>query len=331
MNTETKQDPWHQKTTPIVLLIIFFFPVGLFLLWKHPTWTTKTKQISTGVFCAFLVIGLIGQEPEENIDNGNTADIPSISNSETDQQEFGQSPELDSDQEILPEEEISKNLLMLATLKETPVMNGVNTERIGTSAHIEMEKDTMRNQVTGNDLYEFSKKIVEQGEYNWVSINFEDGTGLFFHGNTSFVANYCEIKEDGTASTTIYVYARTEDSFQSLDSIEVDSEVTNTEMEENNDSVQDTDSEVTPEPEPTVEVTPVPPVESTQETPQETSSELMTPTNTRAYVGSTDSDKFHYESCRWAEKILAVNLLTFDSIDNAKARGYVACGTCNPR
>ncbi len=49
------------------------------------------------------------------------------------------------------------------------------------------------------------------------------------------------------------------------------------------------------------------------------------------YVGSIESDKYHYPSCRWAEKILKENEIWFDTINEAKEQGYKPCGVCNPK
>lgn len=48
------------------------------------------------------------------------------------------------------------------------------------------------------------------------------------------------------------------------------------------------------------------------------------------YVGSLDSDKFHYPSCRFAKEILPENEIWFDSADEAESRGYAPCGVCHP-
>ncbi|KUK43732.1 MAG: Extracellular nuclease [Methanothrix harundinacea] len=48
------------------------------------------------------------------------------------------------------------------------------------------------------------------------------------------------------------------------------------------------------------------------------------------FVGSTRSDKYHYPSCRWAEKILPENAIWFSSSEEARAAGYVPCGVCKP-
>lgn len=48
------------------------------------------------------------------------------------------------------------------------------------------------------------------------------------------------------------------------------------------------------------------------------------------YVGSKESDKYHYCSCYHVNKILKENLLCFTSISDAKSQGYVPCGSCHP-
>jgi len=48
------------------------------------------------------------------------------------------------------------------------------------------------------------------------------------------------------------------------------------------------------------------------------------------YVGSSESDKYHYPDCRYAESISTENLIGFEDADDATAQGYVPCGVCKP-
>lgn len=48
------------------------------------------------------------------------------------------------------------------------------------------------------------------------------------------------------------------------------------------------------------------------------------------FVGSTESNKYHYPSCRWAEKIKPEHEIWFSSSQDAQSRGYVACKVCKP-
>jgi len=49
------------------------------------------------------------------------------------------------------------------------------------------------------------------------------------------------------------------------------------------------------------------------------------------YVGSTESNKYHYPTCRYAEKIKEENQIWFDTIEEAEQQGYEPCGVCNPK
>lgn len=48
------------------------------------------------------------------------------------------------------------------------------------------------------------------------------------------------------------------------------------------------------------------------------------------FVGSIKSDKYHYPSCRAAQKIKPENEIWFTSSADARAHGYMPCGICNP-
>lgn len=67
------------------------------------------------------------------------------------------------------------------------------------------------------------------------------------------------------------------------------------------------------------------PVETVPKQPQ-----TETVKKTGVYVGSIDSDKYHYPNCRWAEKITYENLIGFDTEEEAISKGYSPCGTCKP-
>ncbi len=51
---------------------------------------------------------------------------------------------------------------------------------------------------------------------------------------------------------------------------------------------------------------------------------------TRGYVASSDSNRYHSPGCRWAKKISPDNKILFSSSLDAQDRGYVPCGVCKP-
>lgn len=48
------------------------------------------------------------------------------------------------------------------------------------------------------------------------------------------------------------------------------------------------------------------------------------------FVGSKNSDIYHYCTCEWAEKIKPSNLVCFKSKEEAEANNYRACKVCGP-
>lgn len=69
MENQTEKK-WYQKPTAVVLLLIFFFPVGLYLMWKHEVWSKTARWIISAVF-ALAVIANAGE------DNSSTSSISS--------------------------------------------------------------------------------------------------------------------------------------------------------------------------------------------------------------------------------------------------------------
>lgn len=58
----------------------------------------------------------------------------------------------------------------------------------------------------------------------------------------------------------------------------------------------------------------------------------ITPTSpgSGAFVGSSKSNKYHYPSCQWAQKISPANEIWFSSSQDARNQGYVPCKVCSP-
>ena len=48
------------------------------------------------------------------------------------------------------------------------------------------------------------------------------------------------------------------------------------------------------------------------------------------YIANSKSGKFHYASCRWAEKISPANRVYINSREEAVNQGYVPCKVCKP-
>jgi hypothetical protein len=57
---------WYQRTWFIIAMLIFFFPVGLYLLWKHSTVSTKTRWVITGALVAIALSGGLQQRSRKD-------------------------------------------------------------------------------------------------------------------------------------------------------------------------------------------------------------------------------------------------------------------------
>ena len=62
---------FYEKDWFIVLMLIVFFPVGLFLMWKYSKWH-KTAKIIISVFFAIMVIFSDGSKESKNVETKNT-------------------------------------------------------------------------------------------------------------------------------------------------------------------------------------------------------------------------------------------------------------------
>lgn len=65
-------------------------------------------------------------------------------------------------------------------------------------------------------------------------------------------------------------------------------------------------------------------------TDNDDSSDKSTSSYHTTYVGSVNSDKFHYPSCSQAKRIKEGNKITFSSREEAINAGYSPCGICYP-
>ncbi len=70
--------------------------------------------------------------------------------------------------------------------------------------------------------------------------------------------------------------------------------------------------------------------ETTAVAPATETTQAETTQTSGKFVGSKKSDVYHYPDCQWAKKIKPENLITFNSVEEAKAKGYRPCKVCNP-
>lgn len=69
----TKKEKWYRTDIGIVVLLVFFFPVGLYLMWKYTNWHKKVKWSITGFYGLLFVLTAIFSPYESTSDSVNRA------------------------------------------------------------------------------------------------------------------------------------------------------------------------------------------------------------------------------------------------------------------
>lgn len=102
--------------------------------------------------------------------------------------------------------------LSLAPVREAPIMNGFNTERIGTRGYIEITKEDLEN-ITAEQYSNFVESVVKDSGYNWFTIFCDDDTGICFAGSFGFFAEYGKLDEDGSIIDVIGYISISDDGY----------------------------------------------------------------------------------------------------------------------
>ena len=80
---ETKKK-WYQSTGGIIALLILFFPVGLYLMWKHADWNKAAKWVVTGIFGLLILVSAFGGDNSTSTTTNSQTTAP-IVNQETEE------------------------------------------------------------------------------------------------------------------------------------------------------------------------------------------------------------------------------------------------------
>ncbi|MEP0872907.1 hypothetical protein NDA01_24115 [Trichocoleus desertorum AS-A10] len=76
-----KQKPklnWYESDSPalIVVMLIVFFPLGLWSMWRYAKWPNKTKGIVTGAVVAIALVAGVASPDEETQEAAQPSPVP---------------------------------------------------------------------------------------------------------------------------------------------------------------------------------------------------------------------------------------------------------------
>lgn len=76
-NESKKNKRWYENSLGIIALLVFFFPAGLFCMWRYSTWNKVVKWIVTGIFALFALISVFSNKNQitEHTPLASTTDI----------------------------------------------------------------------------------------------------------------------------------------------------------------------------------------------------------------------------------------------------------------
>jgi len=57
--TSKVKEKWYKNPVYVILWLILFFPVGIYGVWKHPTWGNRTKWILTAIPAVLVVWAMV--------------------------------------------------------------------------------------------------------------------------------------------------------------------------------------------------------------------------------------------------------------------------------
>lgn len=214
-----KEQKLYAKKWFCILTLIFFAPVGIFLLWKYKHFSPRVSKILAVASVVFFIYALITAPSNEfNTDddtvktaseNKKITEAPSETVLNTDAPtETDVATEVPDQKTTEDPAKNSQNLqehhsfLLDYGINKRKVLNGTGDAVIGERAYVNITDNELKK-ITSDDLKEFADKVIDRSDYSYVSIIAPSGKGICFAGNTSTIATYGKLAKDGSVKKTI--------------------------------------------------------------------------------------------------------------------------------
>lgn len=150
-----------------------------------------SKRFLAAMLSCMLIAGMTGCGFPDGVKDGMKDAQKQESINDSDKNDSKKDKNVIESQENVLESEKSEtgNPLLDAEVTVGDVMNGTKTDKLGEYAYITVPLETMKK-VTMEQYDEFCDQKVQDSGYNWVTIDFGNGSGLQFQGSTPAVATY---------------------------------------------------------------------------------------------------------------------------------------------
>jgi|AntRauTorcE11897_2_1112592.scaffolds.fasta_scaffold10792_3 hypothetical protein len=161
---ESSDYKWYDRKWVVILLLIVFFPVGFYALYKNRTFSTTAKWSISGVVVLLIVIGALSEEPE-------TTTSSNTSETQVAQKQADETTEVQDDETI--DEQSENSTQEQATNEQTPQEEKLklgDSFRLGDFGYVVHDVQTTRK--IGNQF--ISKEASANASFVIVSFEIEN-------------------------------------------------------------------------------------------------------------------------------------------------------------
>ena len=104
--SEQEKVPLRKRNWFIILFLIIFFPVGLYLMWKHASWGNTAKWIVTGVIALLVAYNLGSQDTTTNVADNTSTNETVVEKTEPVEEESTSAEKVEEVEKTEPAEEV---------------------------------------------------------------------------------------------------------------------------------------------------------------------------------------------------------------------------------
>ncbi|RVU25566.1 hypothetical protein EOJ36_03880 [Sandaracinomonas limnophila] len=75
----SSEQKWYQKPNGTIILLVLFFPIGLYQMWKNELWTKQTRWIITAVLAVVVLANAGKNKPQTSYSGSSSTSASNLS------------------------------------------------------------------------------------------------------------------------------------------------------------------------------------------------------------------------------------------------------------